>query len=148
MPPKTIIDKTISSDPSLVPDFISSAVQRLKPLPLDEDAIFNLKLCLHEAVVNAVKHGNKMHRDLSVHVVVKITKKDIVLDVTHQGQGFDYRATQDPTSPDNIMKLHGRGIFLIKSRMDRVRFLNQGRTIRMIKFREGKKSEYKTRKKG
>ena len=60
----------IPSKLKLVPDFIDSIVEKLFLLSLDADTIFDIKLCLQEAVVNAVKHGNKLEEGLIVEVDV------------------------------------------------------------------------------
>ncbi|MBF0122881.1 MAG: ATP-binding protein, partial [Candidatus Omnitrophica bacterium] len=127
---KTIIDEQISSRLDLVPPFIAATVQKLTILNLNDETVFDIKLCLHEAVVNAVKHGNKEKNDLSVHVVVKADNREVTLEVTDQGDGFDFSQIPNPTSEDNIGKFHGRGVYLIQNYMDSVEFLNGGRTIR------------------
>ena len=136
-----ILNETIPSKMALVPDFISSAVEKLRLLPVKENDIFNIKLCLHEAVVNAVKHGNKLNSALGVHVLIKIDKSQLTLEVSDQGEGFDYRVLPDPTTPENIMQHQGRGIYLIRKIMNDVKFFSKGRTIKMIKLFESKGGE-------
>ena len=130
---RTIIDDNIPSRLELVSGFIAAAVKKLEALGLDAAAAFDLKLCLHEAVFNAVKHGNKQDSSLVVHVVVKMGSEGLFLEITDQGQGFDFSVIPDPTTEENIGKYHGRGIYLIKSMMDTVTFSNEGRTIKMFK---------------
>jgi serine/threonine-protein kinase RsbW len=127
------IDEALPSKVELIPDFISAAIEKLYHLPLDEHVIFQIKLSLQEAVVNAVKHGNKLNPDLFVQVVIEAEKSSVTIRVTDQGTGFDVKKVPNPTRPENIIKLQGRGIFLIRNLMDDVRFLDGGRTIKMIK---------------
>lgn len=134
MTAETIIDEAIPSDLAIVPAFISSTMEKVAPLPLSEEGIFSLRLCLHEAVVNAIKHGNKSDKTRTVHVTIKTGKTKLTVEVTDEGSGFDPSAIPSPTRPKNIKKPGGRGIFLIKSQMDRVQFLNSGRTIKMLKL--------------
>lgn len=126
------IDDTISSDLEVVPDIIEKWLGRLEPLRLSEDVIFGLKLCLQEAVINAIKHGNRGNPSLNVHVIIKAHPDRLTIEVTDQGKGFDFNAVPDPTAPENIGKNHGRGIYLIRQTMKEVTFLNSGRTIRMV----------------
>ncbi|MBF0571474.1 MAG: ATP-binding protein [Candidatus Omnitrophica bacterium] len=130
---QVIIDESIPSRLHLVPVFIASAVGKLGDLQMGEDTVFDLKLCLHEAVVNAIRHGNKEKSELPVHVVIKTENNEMIMEVTDQGKGFDFSRIPDPTTKENIGKLHGRGVYLIQSAMDGVKFLNGGRTIKMVK---------------
>jgi serine/threonine-protein kinase RsbW len=118
----------------LIDDFVSSLLARLFSSPSEKNTVFNIKLALHEALINAVKHGNKMNGDLSVRV--DITKEDgqLTIQVTDQGEGFDFKNIPDPITPENLEKLNGRGIFLIQNAMDRVEFAGNGRMIKMTKF--------------
>jgi serine/threonine-protein kinase RsbW len=59
--------------------------------------------------------------------------------VKDQGEGFDPSAIHNPLDPENLMKEHGRGIFILKSLMDDVRFdfSRSGTTIRMTLVKKG-----------
>ena len=57
------ITETIPSQLELSPDFISSLVEKLYHLPLDEHTVFNIKLGLQEAVINAIEHGLSIKLD-------------------------------------------------------------------------------------
>ena len=84
--------------------------------------------------MNAVRHGNKLNEKLNVEVVISLDNGHLSLEVTDQGSGFVPKRIPDPTTPENIAKLSGRGIFLIRKYMNKVRFVNGGRTIRMTKI--------------
>jgi serine/threonine-protein kinase RsbW len=45
------------------------------------------------------------------------------------GRGFDYENLPDPTSPENLLKENGRGIFLMKNLSDLVEFEDQGKSV-------------------
>ena len=130
---RTIIDDNIPSRLDLVTGFIAGVVQKLEALGVDAGVAFDIKLCLHEAVFNAVKHGNKQDSSLPVHIIVRMGDNSLTLEVTDQGRGFDFSVIPDPTTEENIGKYHGRGIYLIKSMMDKVTFSDEGRTINMFK---------------
>lgn len=121
------------SDLKCVKDVSRKALESLKGLPLDASTLFDIKLCLEEAFINAVKYGNKNDSRLSVDVEVHTKGNSVELVVRDQGKGFDYNNAQDPTSKDNVGKPGGRGVFLIKSLMDRVVFENNGSCLRMVK---------------
>lgn len=127
------ITESLPSRLEIIPDFISSTIEKIYFLPLDEDVIFSVKLCLHEAVINAVKHGNKLNSDLTVEIDINIDENWLTIEVTDQGEGFNFKRLPDPTKPENVLKLEGRGIFLINNLMNKVQFSNGGRTIKMMK---------------
>ena len=118
----------------LVDDFVSALLVDIFKMPVNKEALFNIKLSLHEAIINAVKHGNKMVSTRWVHVDISNEDNQIVIQVKDQGQGFDFKDIPDPILPENLEKLNGRGIFLIQNAMDKVEFADEGRTIKMIKF--------------
>ncbi|MDP8264658.1 MAG: ATP-binding protein [Candidatus Aceula lacicola] len=126
--------KILPSRLDIVPDFLSEIVSYLKQNQLEEQKIFEIKLCLEEALVNAIKHGNKLDEELSVSARIRIERNLVEIDVEDQGDGFDPKKLEDPTSEENLCKLGGRGVFLIKEQMDKVEFLDGGCRLKMIKF--------------
>ena len=117
--------------------FVKEASQKvldsLSDLPLDSSTLFDIKLCFEEAFINAVKYSDKGDVGLTIDVEVQKRGDHVELIVRDHGKGFDYKNAQDPTREENLEKLGGRGIFLIKSLMDRVIFENNGSCLRMIK---------------
>lgn len=97
----------------------------------------NIRLAITEAVLNAMEHGNKWNREKEVIVEVEITHSKIEIKVKDEGEGFDHNSIADPTLPENLLKTRGRGIFLIKSIMDEVRFNEKGNVISMLKRLDG-----------
>ena len=55
-----------------------------------------------------------------------------VLDPNLTDVGFDFNNLPDPTSPENLEKVKGRGIFLIKNLSDKTKFKNGGRVVDML----------------
>ena len=97
--------------------------------------MFAIRLCLEEALTNAVRHGN--HEDISKSVTVKYRFSDIELEiiVEDQGSGFDPGLVPDPRCDQNISKPGGRGLLLMKSYMDKVEYIGKGNAVHMIKRR-------------
>jgi anti-sigma regulatory factor (Ser/Thr protein kinase) len=52
-----------------------------------------------------------------------------------EGRGFSFATLPDPLEPENVAKVNGRGLFLIRTFMDDVRFNDSGNEITMIKQR-------------
>lgn len=93
----------------------------------------NILLALSETINNAIVHGNKFNKDKLVYVSYKITTQQLIIEVKDEGEGFNPNELPDPTSPDNLEKLYGRGVFLIISLSDKTEFEYQdGQIVRMF----------------
>ncbi|MBU2102810.1 MAG: ATP-binding protein [Candidatus Omnitrophota bacterium] len=117
-----------------IPLFLAQCLQYLNSASLPESDIFDIRISLEEAIVNAMKHGNRFDPARTVDISLEIFPSRVVAEVTDKGVGFDHAMIPDPTHQDNLKKPSGRGVFLIKQLMDEVEFFDCGRTIKMIKF--------------
>src|SRR6185295_1361389 len=50
--------------------------------------MFGIRLALEEAVVNAIKHGNRLDKNKHVHVICKSTAEKIWIKISDEGPGF------------------------------------------------------------
>ena len=73
-----------------------------------------------ELVNNAITHGNKLSVDLSVTVKVVKSGDEVSIEVSDQGRGFNPDGIANPISDENLLKDVGRGIFIVRSLMDKV----------------------------
>jgi serine/threonine-protein kinase RsbW len=128
------ISQKLPSRIEVIPEFILSVIDKIKSPELREEEIFNIRLSLEEALVNAMKHGNKLNPDLSVAVDIEATANYLKIEIRDQGAGFDFKNLPDPTKNENLEKPGGRGAFLIKKLMDEAEYFDCGRGIRMVKF--------------
>jgi serine/threonine-protein kinase RsbW len=94
---------------------------------------FAIKLALEEALVNAIRHGNRLDPAKHVRIEARITSKKVEFLIEDEGPGFDRKCVPDPTADENLEKCSGRGILLIESYMSRVWWDRGGRRLRMIK---------------
>jgi len=85
-----------------------------------------------EAVNNAIVHGNKSDRNKHVHIELLIEKNMLRVTVEDEGPGFKPESVPDPTKPENIELLNGRGVFLMKKLADKIEFNNKGNSVTMI----------------
>ncbi len=95
------------------------------------DTFANMMTCLNEALINAMKHGNKMDPNKKVIINAEVEPKRIVWTVTDEGDGFDYTHLADPTAPENLENLTGRGVFIIKHLADQCIFNASGNEIEL-----------------
>ena len=100
----------------------------------DEDAVFALRLGLEEALVNAIRHGNKGDRDKKVKIRYLVTQQQVDIYITDQGNGFDPGEIPDPTSRENLERPNGRGILLMRAYMNLVEYDNKGSTVHITKL--------------
>ncbi len=82
-----------------------------------EDGQMDIGLAMREGAVNAMKHGNKLDPRLPIDVEITGSIERITMTIRDRGTGF-----ADPTLPENILKSSGRGLFLIHTLVDEVRF--------------------------
>ena len=98
-------------------------------LGVTEDAYGNVLIAVTEAVNNAIQHGNSLDDSLFVDVMVANNNGEFCFTVKDQGDGFDYTNLPDPTSPENLLKENGRGIFLMKSLSETVEYEEDGKSV-------------------
>lgn len=113
----------------IVESFIDNAKDRFN---IDDDIYGNIMIAVTESVNNAVKHGNKEDKDKNVSLSLFLKENSISFVIEDEGAGFDFNNLQDPTAPENIDKIGGRGIFLMKHLSDEVYFKNDGRSVELI----------------
>jgi Anti-sigma regulatory factor (Ser/Thr protein kinase) len=83
-------------------------------------------------VNNAIVHGNKQNEEKDVIVNITIEKGELHIVVKDQGKGFDYENVPDPTAPENIENISGRGIFLMRKLSDKLIFDENGTKAELI----------------
>jgi serine/threonine-protein kinase RsbW len=94
-----------------------------------EDMFGNMLVAITEAVTNAIYHGNKGDATKKVSVSFTAANGLLVFTIADEGHGFDYYNLPDPTSPENLEKECGRGIFLMKHLTDQLIFSENGRVV-------------------
>ncbi len=112
----------------MIESFIDNAKERFE---LDDDIYGNIMIAVTEAVNNAIKHGNASDKNKNVLISLSLNDSLIKFVVKDEGSGFDYQNLPDPTAPENIEKIGGRGIFLMKHLSDEVEFKDKGRIVEL-----------------
>lgn len=126
----------------------------------DEAGLMQMKVALDEALTNAIHHGNlevsseireRSHSEYMrtieerrktapwserrIHITARLSPDQAAFTIRDEGPGFDVSSLPDPTDPLDVDKVHGRGIFLIRTFMDEVNHNEAGNEITMIKRR-------------
>ncbi len=111
---------------------VESFVENVKDqFAISDDLYGNIMVCVTEAVNNAILHGNEADSLKMVQLILEVSPQGFCFSVKDEGEGFDYDNVPDPTSPENIDRIGGRGIFLINSLCDNVTYRENGSLIRM-----------------
>ncbi|MCB0494596.1 MAG: ATP-binding protein [Cyclobacteriaceae bacterium] len=113
----------------IVESFIDNVKEKFR---LDDDIYGNIMISVTESVNNAIQHGNKLDKSKNVSVTLNLNESEVRFTIQDQGKGFDFHNLPDPTAPDNIEKLGGRGIFLMKNLADEVHFEDDGRMVILV----------------
>ena len=97
-----------------------------------KEAEEEIEIAVHEALANAVIHGNHENQEKQVHVTCRCSMDgDVLITVRDEGQGFDSRVVPDPTAVQRLLLPHGRGLHLMRALMDEVSFEENGTVVRM-----------------
>ncbi|MCK4665531.1 ATP-binding protein [Candidatus Dependentiae bacterium] len=115
----------------LLDEFLQMTLKRYNIPEID---IVEIVIATVEGVSNAIIHGNKSNPELKVKVVIKFIKKGISIFIQDSGKGFNPNKLENPREAKNLLKTNGRGVFIIKSYMDKIDYsFNRGTTLRMHK---------------
>jgi CheY-like chemotaxis protein len=149
----------LENDTGLIPPLVGHLEDNVARLRLcEQSGLVLLGVALHEALTNAIIHGNlgvgselretdekkyygllkerqttAPHRDRRVYVTATLTRKEARFVIRDEGEGFDPGTLPDPTDPANLGRVTGRGLLLIQTFMDEVEHNEDGNQITMVK---------------
>jgi len=129
-------EKILPTDLAGIRESERDLLARLAAVGYDEDHRFAVRLAFEEAMVNAMKHGNKMDPSRSVTLSYRVSPERVEIRVADEGPGFDPGGVPDPTADENLNKPCGRGIMLMRCYMDEVAYSSSGKEVRMVKYRQ------------
>ena len=116
-PPKILVIKSKTSELEKVECFLKETFEYYQ---LPGQSFNKVFLCISEAVVNSIEHGNKYNENKSVSIEITCKKNEFNVIIKDEGEGFDIYKIPNPTLEDNIRKESGRGLFIIKSYCDKM----------------------------
>jgi len=102
---------------------------------ISQDNYGKILVCAMEAVNNAILHGNKSDPEKIVDIELSVEMNELQIKVTDEGSGFRPEKVPDPTTPENIEELNGRGIYLMSHLADKIEYSKKGNSVTMA-FKE------------
>lgn len=156
---KSEFEFALENDPELIPSLIGYVQSLVTTSGLcDESSVIRVCIALEESLRNAMFHGNleltseQREGDCDIyqrlvaermrsaeygsrrlHVTLRITPQAGTFVVRDEGPGFDPSELPDPTDPENLEKVSGRGLLLMRTFMDDVSFNATGNQVTMVK---------------
>lgn len=149
----------LDNDATMIPALVNYLRRLIRKTGLCDDTD-GIRTCvaLEEALNNALYHGNleldsasregdraayralveerrrsEPFRSRKVYVDVRVESMQGTFVIRDEGRGFDPQKLPDPTDPANLEKLSGRGLLLMRTFMDDVRFNDRGNEVTLIK---------------
>tara|TARA_Y100000766_G_C18668222_1_gene488652 strand:+ start:100 stop:543 length:444 start_codon:yes stop_codon:yes gene_type:complete len=101
----------------------------LEPIKTSNSS-YLIKLGLHEALMNAVKHGNKLDPKKNIRVRRIITPNWCVWQIQDQGTGVEIKK-RNYKLPKKISNVNGRGLYIINECFDDIRWSNKGNRLQL-----------------
>jgi serine/threonine-protein kinase RsbW len=128
-------DVVISSDTAEACRVQDHIERLLRSHQFEDREIFGIRLALEEAMVNAIKHGNRMDQSKTVRIRYRVSPNRFEIAITDQGPGFNPEAVPDCCADENLDRPCGRGLFLMRHYMTEVEFHPPGNHLVMTKVR-------------
>ena len=114
---------------------LEDVLDQLAAQQWSEHEVHGVHLALEEALVNAIRHGNRSDRTKQVHVACKLSSSRLWVQIRDEGPGFNPEEVPDCTEPDRLEVPSGRGIMLMRAFMSRVEYNECGNCVVMEKER-------------
>lgn len=128
-------DVTFASETGAGKRILEEVLAQLEVHEYSPKDIFGVHMAFEEALVNAIKHGNRLDASKQVRVSCLLSKLRLRIEIEDEGPGFNPEAVPDPTAPENLELPCGRGLMLMRSFMSKVEYNKSGNCVVMEKER-------------
>lgn len=118
-PPKILVIKSNKSELAIVKVFVNELFVNNKISIKYFNKVF---LCISEAVVNSIEHGNKNDSNKKISIFTDCESESVYVEIKDEGEGFNLEKIEDPTCIENIKKETGRGLHIIKSLSEQIEY--------------------------
>jgi serine/threonine-protein kinase RsbW len=132
--PFVAIRQSLPSRISFISPFVHQLMRFISRYRRADENNVEIEVALHEALANAIIHGNQENPGKCVHVKCRCSLHgEVSISIEDEGRGFKNDAVPDPTLPANLLLSHGRGVYLMRTLMDEVNFEQGGSVVHMRK---------------
>ena len=129
------VEQSIPSDVLAGRDVMARLLGELESVDWIQEELFGVHLAVEEALVNAIRHGNKEDVSKQVRVLCRVSTERLLIEIEDEGTGFVPEEVPDCTEDENLEVPSGRGIMLMRNFMTRVEYNDQGNRVLLEKVR-------------
>lgn len=133
--PHIRLELSLRSEVGAIQPFVDTLMHLIRKCQWVSGNEEEVEIALREALANAVIHGNHEDPGKQVYVGCRGGFDGVSIVVRDEGQGFNPVDVPDPTTPENVRSTYGRGIYLMKTLMDEVRFERGGTVVNIRRSR-------------
>ena len=130
-----VVEQSIPSDVIAGREVMDRLLGELEAIDWIQEELFGVHLAVEEALVNAIRHGNKEDASKVVRVCCRVATDRLLIEIEDEGKGFVPEEVPDCTEEENLEVPSGRGIMLMRSFMTRVEYNDQGNCVLLEKVR-------------
>ena len=130
----TLLDLKIPGMVEKVAPTVEHIMERIRSVGCAAGGDFEIEVALLEGLGNAVEHGCRCDPEKTVEIWVGChDERGLVVVIRDPGPGFDPQEIPSPVEEENLLRTHGRGVWLINRLMDEVHYDSGGTELRMHK---------------
>jgi serine/threonine-protein kinase RsbW len=108
------VELDVPSEMDIIPLVVDLGTAMMKLRGYGSGDRETIRLAIHETLVNAIKHGSSGKKNARIGIRFYFKESSFYTDIEDEGDGFNPEILADPTSPENLLKPGGRGIFLVR----------------------------------
>jgi len=124
--------EVIPSETSSLTRVLDEVIELLAEFAYDESDLSAIGMALCEALTNAMVHGNCNDAQKSVLVSYVITDRKFWVRIQDEADGFMPATLHDPTTEEHLELPHGRGLYMMRHLITRLRFIPPGNCVVMV----------------
>jgi serine/threonine-protein kinase RsbW len=123
------------SSPSDALPVLDIVAEEMAAAGYPEEDRFGLRLALEEAIVNAIRHGNRGDPSRRIRLRFDVGPDRVLAEVEDEGEGFDPDRVPDPRLRASWERHSGRGLLLMRHHTTWLRYNPLGNCVTLCKDR-------------